>query len=144
MTTEVSMRQLQGAGPKFCIFMCGGRPSLSLSLSRSLSICLSLSSILKWKKKSPKHALNWKEEIFLSFSLSLFNPKMVKKERSKTCSQLKKRNISLSLSSILKWTKKNGPKHVDLQLKKRKNKDSTFILFECNHTRGFSNVLILF
>ena len=78
----------------------------------------------------------------LSLSISLFNPKMDKKERSKTCSQLKRRNISLSLSSILKWTKKNGPKHVDLQLKKRKNKDLTFILFECNHTRGFSNVLI--
>ena len=53
-------------------------------------------------------------------------------------------SICLSLSSILKWTRKKGPKHADPQLKKRKNKDSTFILFECNHTRGFSNVLILF
>ena len=120
--------------------MWGQALSLSLSLSISLSIYLSISLFNpKMEKKKSKTCSQLKRR---NLSLSLFNPKMIKKERSKTCSQLKRRNISLSLSSILKWTKKNSPKHVDPQLKKRKNKDSTLILFECNHTRGFSNVLI--
>ena len=101
-TTETSMRQLQGAGPKsrpwvkFCIFMCRGKPFLSLSLS-----------------------------------ISLFNPKMDKKERPKTCSQLKTRNLSLCLYISLfnpKMDKKERSKHAGPQLKRRKNKDSNFYI----------------
>ena len=70
---------------------------------------------------------------FLSLSLyiSLFNPKMDKKERPKTCSQLKTRNLSLCLYISLfnpKMDKKERSKHAGPQLKRRKNKDSKFYI----------------